>query len=245
MHSLYLCLYRDTTVNFGGTIDPVGEREPTVLVVDAHALIASSLAVALRQSGFARVATVNPEGLDLERDAAAAGFGPGAIVLLGLLYGDGRTALPLIGPLARCGCRVIVMTSEQALALAGECLDRGAEAVLDKDMSFERLVEALRRLMSGEVAMTEEERVALLETVARHEAAERALKTPFDALTEREADVLAALVAGKAPKQIAHTSGITVSTVRGHIQRVLAKLDVSSQREALAMARHAGWPAAE
>ncbi len=54
--------------------------------------------------------------------------------------------------------------------------------------------------------------------------------------------MLAALVAGKAPKTIAHTSGTSVSTVRGHIQRVLAKLDVSSQREALAMARHAGWP---
>jgi DNA-binding CsgD family transcriptional regulator len=32
--------------------------------------------------------------------------------------------------------------------------------------------------------------------------------------------------------------------VRGHIQRVLSKLDVSSQREAFAMARRAGWPQA-
>ena len=53
--------------------------------------------------------------------------------------------------------------------------------------------------------------------------------------------MFAALVAGAAPKQIAHVKGITVYTVRGHIQRVLSKLDVSSQREALAMARHAGW----
>ncbi len=47
---------------------------------------------------------------------------------------------------------------------------------------------------------------------------------------------------GSAPKGVAHAEGISVTTVRGHIQRILAKLDVSSQREALAMARHAGWP---
>lgn len=54
--------------------------------------------------------------------------------------------------------------------------------------------------------------------------------------------MFAGLVAGKAPKQIAHANGISVSTVRGHIQGVLSKLDVSTQREALAMARDAGWP---
>ncbi len=54
--------------------------------------------------------------------------------------------------------------------------------------------------------------------------------------------MFAALVCGTAPKQIARVEGITISTVRGHIQRVLSKLDVSSQREALAMARDAGWP---
>jgi DNA-binding CsgD family transcriptional regulator len=79
-----------------------------------------------------------------------------------------------------------------------------------------------------------------LESLERHQVAERALQKPFEALTKREKDVFAALVTGAAPKQIAHVNGITIHTVRGHIQRVLSKLDVSSQREALAMARHAG-----
>ena len=136
----------------------------------------------------------------------------------------------------------MVMASDQALPLTGECLHRGAEAVLDKAMSFDRLVEVLCRLIAGDSAMTDDERTALLENVERHEVAERALQHPFKALTDREKEVFAALVAGTAPKQIAHHSNTTVSTVRGHIQRVLSKLDVSSQREALAMARHAGWP---
>ena len=231
-----------TTVNFEGSLnrEPSG---PSLFIVDAHELIATALAMALRHAGFERVATVDPEVLR-EDGEGHAGIALGDIALVGLLFGDGRTSLPLIRPLRGRGCRVIVMASDQALPLAADCLDLGAEAVLDKAMSFERLVAALRRLSSGDTAMTEDEREALLEAAHRHQAAEQALRRPFDALTEREADVLAALVAGKAPKQIAHASGITVSTVRGHIQRVLSKLDVSSQREALAMARHAGWPSA-
>jgi DNA-binding NarL/FixJ family response regulator len=216
--------------------------EPMVLVVDAHELVASSLAIALRHAGFGRVVAVDPDCLSLDGAGTPAELGPGDIVLLGLLYGDGRITLPLIGPLVQRGCRVLVMASDQALPLTGECLARGAETVLDKAMSFERLVAALRRLVSGGCAMTDDERTALLESVERHEASELALHRPFKALTDREAEVFAALVAGGAPKHIAHLNGITISTVRGHIQRVLSKLDVSSQREALAMARHAGWP---
>ena len=136
----------------------------------------------------------------------------------------------------------MVMASDQALPLAGECLDRGAETVLDKAMSFERLVAALRRLISGGCAMTDEERTALRESVERHDATANALHKPFKALTGRETEVFAALVAGATAKHIAHLNDITVSTVREHIHRELSKLDVGTQREALAMARHAGWP---
>ncbi len=238
-----MALGTTTTVNIEGAVGSA-RPAPAIFILDAHELIATSLAMALRQAGFERVATVDPEALS-QGGQGDLPLATGDIALVGLLVGDGRTTLPLIRPLVERGCRVIVMTADQALPLAADCLERGAEAVVDKAMSFERLVGALRRLSSGDSAMTEEERDALLEAVEHHQAAEQALKQPFQALTEREADVLAALVAGKAPKQIAHTSGITVSTVRGHIQRVLTKLNVNSQREALAMARHAGWPSAD
>lgn len=213
-----------------------------MLIVDAHALVASSLATALRHGGFPRVATIEPGELQADVGKLSGRVAKGDIVLVGLLYGDGRTTLPLIPPLVQDGCRVLVMASDQGLPLIGECLYMGAEAVIDKAMSFEHLVDVLRRLSAGGFAMTDDERCALLEIVERRQAAEEALQQPFRSLTAREAEVFAGLVSGAAPKQIARTTGITVSTVRGHIQRVLSKLDVSSQREALAMARHAGWP---
>ena len=153
--------------------------DPAILVVDAHELIASSLAVALRYAGFDRVETAGPDSLADDQEVAA----PGDLVLLGLLYGDGRTALPLIRPLTDRGCRVLVMASDQGLPLAGECLGRGAETVLDEAMSFERLVAVLHRLRAGGQAMTEDERSALLEGVERLGAAERAVQPPVLALT--------------------------------------------------------------
>lgn len=212
-------------------------RDCLVAIVDAHALVASSLATALRHAGFTRVAAVDPHELE-----ATSGLAAGDIVLVGLLYGDGRTALPLIAPLTDQGCRVLVMTADQGLHLTGECLHRGAETVLDERMSFEHLVETLRRLSAGGRAMPEDERTALLESVARHEETVRSIHAPFASLTEREAEVLGELIAGLAPKQIARKEGISLSTVRGHIRAILSKLDVNSQREALALARNLGWP---
>lgn len=206
--------------------------------------MASALAIALRHSGFDPTSSIHPDELDAElgEGVVSRSLAPGDIVLLGLLFGDGRSALPLIRPLADRGCQVIVMTVQQGLPLVGECLRLGAEAVLNKEMSFEKLVQSLRRLVDGGEIMTEDDRCALLESVDRHQAADLALARPFSMLTEREAEVLGSLVDGSSPKQIAHGAGISISTVRGHIQRTLMKLDVSSQREALAMAREASWP---
>ncbi len=212
-----------------------------VLIVDAHGLLASSLAVCLGHAGFSRVGTLDPDLLDLD-DTDAVELVAGDIVLLGLLYGDGRTTLPLIRPLADRGCRVIVMMSDQGLPLAGECLHNGADAVLDKAMAFDRLLEVVRRFSDGGCALTEEERSSLLESLKRSGTPGAVLREPFKALTEREVQVFFALIRGTAPKQIATVNGVTISTVRGHIRGILAKLDVRSQREALAMARHAGWP---
>ena len=214
----------------------------SIVVVDAHAAIAASLAIALRHAGFASTTSVHPDALALDAEGRPEGVERGAIILLGLLFGDGRTALPLIQPLVDGGCRVVVMTVDQGLPLVGDCLRSGAEAVLGRDMPFERLVEWLGVLVAGGVVMAEDERRALLESVDQHHVASDALVRPFAALTTRETEVLTGLVGGFAPKQIALSQGTSVSTVRGHIQRVLRKLDVSSQREALAMARNSGWP---
>jgi DNA-binding NarL/FixJ family response regulator len=57
-----------------------------------------------------------------------------------------------------------------------------------------------------------------------------------DPLTPRESEILALVREGRSSKEIARELGITRSTVRCHVQRVLTKLGVASRLQAAAIA---------
>jgi DNA-binding NarL/FixJ family response regulator len=214
----------------------------SILIVEDHPVLATSMAIALEAQGIGRVQVAAQEHLDPEAVLAAAEEARPDIVLLDLHLGDDRVATPLVAPLRQWAGHVVILTGSHDLARLGECLRAGAEAVLDKAMPFDRLVNALQRLGAGERLMEAEEREALIAELDRRDHERHDRLAPFERLTEREAEVLRLLIDGRSPKEIARAGGISVSTVRGHIQRVLHKLDVSNQRAALALARHAGWP---
>lgn len=60
-------------------------------------------------------------------------------------------------------------------------------------------------------------------------------------LTDREVEVLRAVAAGAAPKQVALELGCAPSTVHNHLHHVYRKLDVTGQAQALLLARDRGW----
>lgn len=62
----------------------------------------------------------------------------------------------------------------------------------------------------------------------------------FMNLTRRETEVLRALASGLGQREIAARLYLSPHTVRTHVQRLLAKLDVHSVLGALALARKAG-----
>lgn len=217
----------------------------SVLLIDDHAVIAAPLLMALKSRGFGPVAAADTEDLSPEAVLALAGSVQPDIVLLDLHLGKGRLGLPMIGPLVDTGAKVILFTASDDPRLLAAALRSGAEAVIDKATPFHRLVAALTGLAAGRPLMADDERTSLLEVLEANFAEEDVRLVPFRALTAREAQVLCHLIDGRSPKEIARQEGISVSTVRGHIDRVLAKLDVSSQREALASARAAGWPVPE
>lgn len=59
-------------------------------------------------------------------------------------------------------------------------------------------------------------------------------------LTERETEVLRLLVAGHPPAEMARVLGLSVNTLRAHVQSLLVKLHVHSRLEAAALARRVG-----
>lgn len=71
------------------------------------------------------------------------------------------------------------------------------------------------------------------QTIAQHRLNPLTLYTP---LSPREKEVLNLLVQGQAAQKIAQTLGISYATVRNHLQKILHKLGVHSQREAVTLA---------
>jgi FixJ family two-component response regulator len=76
---------------------------------------------------------------------------------------------------------------------------------------------------------------------ARDQWAEtEALRRRFDALTPRQRDVLALMVAGRLNKQIAGELGTSETTVKTHRQHVMAKMGASSLAALIRMADQLG-----
>ena len=214
----------------------------SILIVDDHAVIAASMAMALRSQGFEPVVAVDAEDLSLETVVEAARSVKPDIVMLDLFLGGDRLGVPMIGPLVELGAKVLLFTASSEPRLIVASLRAGVEAVLDKAMSLDKVVRTLDDVAAGRELMPPEEREALIEALDQASVPERELLRPFDALTEREAHVLRRLIDGDSPKQIARDEGVSLSTVRSHVEKIYRKVEVNSQREALARARAAGWP---
>ncbi|GAB3202997.1 hypothetical protein GCM10027261_43220 [Geodermatophilus arenarius] len=220
-----------------------GVPEGPVLLVDDHALFAAAVRVGLRAAGIP-AERVHPTTAAAVV-AACAAAAP-ATVLLDLRLGTDPDGLPidgldLVAPVTAGGCRVVVVTGEVGDATWGAALERGAVTVVAKDTDLDDLVAVVTAVRAGERVLGEGRRQDLLAAARRARAEETARLAPFRSLTPREDEVLRALAAGTPAAAIATAAHVSEATVRTQIRAVLAKLAVSSQLQAVALARRAGW----
>ncbi len=151
---------------------------------------------------------------------------------LGAKRGDPATGARLLG-----AARAIRL--HRNLSLTGIALqdERRAEAALRARLGDANLSAALA---AGE-RLTIPAAIDLAITVARmRPQTDASTAEPPDALTPREREVLALLVAGKSNPAIANALSISERTVTTHLSRLYAKLDVSTRTEAMAEAIRRG-----
>lgn len=215
-------------------------QAPKVLIIDDHVMLAESLALALRLRGFDEIELVT----DLDGEAVmrhVEEFAPD-VVLLDLFLGQIGLAVPLIAPIISLGPIVLVLTASDDPVLLGRCLEAGASGVFSKTEPFGSLVPSIVDAFLGRATIHPARRDELLSELADHRRAAADLASAFARLTDREAEVLAAIVGGSTADEIASDQFVAVSTIRSHIKSVLRKLGVNSQLAAVALARRAGWP---
>lgn len=211
-----------------------------VALVDDHSLFSASMAVALGREGF-EVLVPALSTLEAVREEVVAAHPAIAIVDrdLGAL-GRGET---LVEPLTRAGVAVIVVSGTLDDVVIGECLVRGAIACLDKSIQFEDLLATVFAIARGDRALGDAERHRFIDAWRRWKASTDAAMEPFTRLTRQEAAVLRAIMDGQSVKSIATQWCLSTATVRTYVRGILTKLDVTSQVEAVALARKVDWDA--
>lgn len=214
-----------------------------MLLVDDHTLFAQSLALALHAAGIATERVRPTTAADI---LAACATAVPATVLLDLRLGTEPGGAPidgldLVAPLSRAGCRVVVVTAESGDAVWGTAVERGAVTVLSKNADLDDVVDVVCAAHAGEQVLDENRRQELLAAARRAQAEQDDRLAPFRRLSRREAEVLRHLAAGAAAATIAAAAHVSEATVRSQIRAVLAKLEVTSQLQAVALARRSGW----
>lgn len=143
--------------------------------------------------------------------------------------------------------RVILMT---AYADAGQMLHAataGAAAFCSKELRPDKLIPLIHQVLSGKYVMEDKvmDRGEFLTWLDLQLGASRssfsAPGSPFHPLSEREMEVLEAMVEGKSNKEIAVQLGISHQTVKNHITSILRKFGVEDRTQAVVYALKHGW----
>ncbi len=128
--------------------------------------------------------------------------------------------------------QVIALTSFNEEGLVQSVLRAGAISYLLKDVSAEELVQAIRAAHTGRSTLSPAAAQALIHTTTQP-------PTLGHDLTKREYTVLALMATGLSNTEIAAELGVSPSTIKSHVSHILAKFDVASRTEAVALAvRH-------
>jgi len=126
------------------------------------------------------------------------------------------------------GARMIVLTTYDGDEDIYRSLQAGAQGYLLKDVFFEELEEAIRKVHAGSRRIP----AAVAERLAERMSGSE--------LTSRELEVLQQIVAGKSNKEIGTHLNISEATVKSHINNILSKLGVTDRTQAATTALQRG-----
>jgi len=128
--------------------------------------------------------------------------------------------------------RIILLTAAAEKNQIVEALQLGARGVVMKDSATQLLLKSIDTVMSGEYWVGRESVSNLVQYLRNlvQSSGEEARQRKFG-LTPRELEIVSAVVAGYANKEIAEYFKISEDTVKHHLSNIFDKLGVSTRLE--------------
>ena len=209
-------------------------REPRILLVEDHPIIAAGLQALLEDHDGFRVVGIGgslAEGIRLARQERPAV----AVVDYRLPDGTGdRIITELQQDLPEMS--VIILTAETADEPLLEAASAGAAGYVRKSEAPTRLIDAIERVLAGGDAIPAHDLARALQADRRRRQDEEQRERVRSSLTPREREILDLLARGRDNRAIAAELVVGYATVRTHVQSVIEKLGARSRLEAVARA---------
>jgi len=140
--------------------------------------------------------------------------------------------------------RVLILTTFDLDDYVYEALRAGASGFLLKDAPAADLVHAVRVVAAGEALLAPSVTRRLIAEFAARPRTQRPRPTALTALTPRETEVLRLIARGRSNAEIAADLVVAEQTVKTHIGRILAKLNLRDRAQAVVLAYETGLVAA-
>jgi DNA-binding NarL/FixJ family response regulator len=139
------------------------------------------------------------------------------------------------------GPRILVLTTFDLDEYVYDALGAGASGFLLKDVTAERLFDAVRVVAAGEALLAPAVTRRLIAEFARLRPRPRAVAAPaLRRLTPRETEVLRLVAEGLSNPEIAERLVVGEETVKTHVSRMLNKLGLRDRTQAVVMAYESG-----
>jgi DNA-binding NarL/FixJ family response regulator len=154
---------------------------------------------------------------------------------------DGIEATRQLTGSAAGGPRILILTTFDLDEYVYDALCAGASGFLLKDVTAERLFEAVRVIAVGEALLAPTVTRRLISEFARQRPMPDAPPTAALAtLTPRERQVLLLVAEGLSNPEVAARLVVTEETVKTHVSRVLSKLGLRDRTQAVVTAYESG-----
>jgi DNA-binding NarL/FixJ family response regulator len=228
----------------GERVEKTEQRRPRVVIADDQELVRTGFRMILTARGIDVVA----EASDGAEAVAAAVLHRPDVALLDIRMPvmDGLEAARRI--LAQApDCRVIMLTTFDLDQYVYAALSAGASGFLLKDVTSAHLAAAVRLVDTGDALLAPSITRRLVERFAvgaPHPAARGAdsprLHRDLAPLTPREVEVLGLLGRGLSNTELATELTLSESTVKTHVARIFAKLNLRDRAQAVVLAYETG-----
>lgn len=213
-------------------------RNINVLIVDDHPLLRQGLSRLLELEGGINVVGQASNGVEALRLMDE--LEPDVLLLDINMPGMNGIDVAKTVRMEHPDTEVLVLTIHDNESYVNEMIRVGAKGYLLKDAEPREVVQAIKRVATGETVYSTHLMERVMERYHHMEVQYSRLQSAAAIneleLTEREMEILQYIVEGLSNKEIANTLYVSEKTVKNHITNLLRKLEVDDRTQAAVFA---------